>query len=296
MRYSCTVKSLLALSHSVKVAVALILLITTLSLLSTLVGFHHFFRSAFFLAPVLLFSINLGSCAAYRFIRRLREAENHRFGPDLVHLGLLVLIAEGLLSALGRQEQTLTAGAGDTVQLSSTLSLRLLSLDMQSYENGAPKDWISTVKVTRGTVEQVPSYPIRVNHPLRLGGLSVYQSSWGTEGTLDAADPGGRPVRATTGQGFEEGGTTWLFAAVEKAGDGLAAVFQQVRGRQIIAVKRVSAGQVIGPFRVERVSARDVTGLTAVSDPGFPVVIAALILVSGGLALALVQGWKGGGK
>lgn len=163
---------------------------------------------------------------------------------------------------------------------------------MQSYDSGAPRDWISTVRVTRGGVEQVPSYPIRVNHPLRLGGLSVYQSSWGTEGRLDATDPGGGPVRATTGQGFEEGNSIWLFAAVE----GRAAVFQQVRDRRVIAVKKVSAGEIIGPFRVQRVSARDVTGLTAVRDPGFPVVIAALILVSAGLALALIQGWKEGGK
>ena len=292
MRYSCTVKSLLPLSRSVRLAVALLLLITTLSLVSTLVGFHHFFRSPFFLAPALLFSINLGSCTAYRFTRRLREKESHRFGPDLVHIGLLVLIAGGLLSALGRQEQSFTAGAGDTVRVSSALSLHLLSLDMQSYDSGAPRDWISTVRVTRGGVEQVPSYPIRVNHPLRLGGLSVYQSSWGTEGRLDATDPGGGPVRATTGQGFEEGNSIWLFAAVE----GRAAVFQQVRDRRVIAVKKVSAGEIIGPFRVQRVSARDVTGLTAVRDPGFPVVIAALILVSAGLALALIQGWKEGGK
>ncbi len=306
-------KPLLALLRSMRLAVALILLIAAMSLLSTFVpqgrenafylarytpgvarvmiatGFVTFFRSALFIVPVLLFAVCLGACAAHRLARRVRRHPWHRIGPDIVHLGLLLLIAGALVSALGRREQDLVLGAGDQASLMSSLTLRLESLAAESYESGAPKEWRSTVSVSSGAREEVSSYPIRVNHPLRLHGLSVYQTSWAVEGTLAARDAAGSPVRATTGQGFEEGDTIWLFDEVERERAGWAAVFRQLRGRSVIAVRRVAPGDTIGPFTVTTVTGREVSGLTAVRDPGFPVVVAALVLIATGLALSLLQ-------
>ena len=47
----------------------------------------------FFPSAVLLFTINLGTCTIARLVTRARAKARRRYGPDLVHVGLLVLIS-----------------------------------------------------------------------------------------------------------------------------------------------------------------------------------------------------------
>ncbi len=282
MRYSSSVKSLSALARSPRVAVTLLLLGIVSSILST------FVHSLLFLIPVCLLAVSLGFCAVHRFVSRIRLSAPRRFGPDLIHLGLLVLICGGLLSALGRQEKTLSLAAGDEASIDSSRLIRLISLDVQRYPDGSPREWVSTVTVSTNGATEVAAFPIRVNSPLRLRGISIYQTSWETEGILDLRRGGSR-VRATTGQGFREGDTLWYFASVEPAPAGLCAVFELWRGGAKVRELRVSAGDSLGPFAVIGVSSRNITGLKAVRDPGFPVVICALVIIALGLALAFIQ-------
>ena len=68
-------------------------------------GLDHFFRSALFLFPALLFFVNLAVCSFARFHTRLRgrSAHTQSLGPDLLHLGLLLLMVAGALSLFGRR-------------------------------------------------------------------------------------------------------------------------------------------------------------------------------------------------
>ena len=313
MRYSRAVKAVLALFKSVKLAVVLILVIAALSVLATLVpqgrpdewyrvryspalywlvtasGMDSFFTSLLFLVPVLLFTLNLLTCAVSRLVRRARTRAPRRYGPDLVHIGLLVLVAAGLVTTLGRQERMWTLGEGDDAALGSGYSLHLLSLQYQKYDSGAPKDWISTVRVEKEGAPVVDSFAIQVNRPLRLRGMSVYQASWETVGTLDLRTSDGARETATTGEGFSEGDSFWYFAEVEQTGSRLRAVFQEIRGHQVTSSRILSPGDDIGPFTVERVSARQVTGLKAVKDPGVWPFLAALGIVLAGLLLTFIQ-------
>lgn len=92
---------------SVRLAVVLILLITTLSLLSTLVpqdredafykenyppalngliaalSFNRFFSSVLFIVPVVMFSLNLGACAVDRLVRQSRSEAGNSMAPTL---------------------------------------------------------------------------------------------------------------------------------------------------------------------------------------------------------------------
>ncbi|MGA2481202.1 MAG: cytochrome c biogenesis protein ResB [Spirochaetia bacterium] len=313
MLYSRRVARLYRFLRSVRLAVVLILVITVLALLATLipqgrpadwyagrypapvvaliraVHLDRFFSSALFLAPVFLFIVNLGACAVDRVVSRQRNHAKRRYGPDLIHIGLLVLIAAGLVTALGRAEKTWPLAVGDQAAISPDYSLHLLSLKASTYDNGSPREWTSTVSVTRGGRIETASFPIEVNHPLRLRGLSVYQSTWDTEGVLDLADQQGRMVQAATGQGFQDGESFWYFADTEERAGALAAVFQEYRGRTLVSARTLGAGDVIGPFTVRTVSRRDLTGLKVVRDPGLAPFLAALLLVFAGLCVTFIQ-------
>ena len=298
---------------SVRLAVVLILVITALSLLATLVpqgrpdawyqerfprtlvtlirlvSFDRFFSSAIFLVPVFLFTVNLGVCAADRLITRERNKAKRRHGPDLIHIGLLVLIAGGLVTALGRQEKTWPLAVGEDAAISPSYALHLLSFQFLKYDNGTPKEWISTVSVTRDGKQEIASFPIEVNRPLRLQGISVYQASWETEGILELGTKGGQRVKASTGQGFQDGDSFWYFADARQERAGWMAVFQEYKGNTLASTRALGAGETIGPFTVESVSARELTGLKVVKDPGRGPFLAALLLILSGLCLTFFQ-------
>jgi hypothetical protein len=313
--YSRSVLAVYRFFRSPRLAVVLILVITAVSLVATLVpqgrpdpwyqarygailyaliralSLETFFSSAVFLVPVAAFTVNLGVCAADRLIVRAQNKAKPRFGPDLVHIGLLILIAGGLVSALGRQETTWTLSAGESAAITPAYSLSFLSFQFLRYPDGSPREWISTVKVMRDGKEAISSFPIEVNHPLRLRGLSVYQASWDVAGTLGLAGQDGATVTPppVPGDYFEQGDTRWVFARFEKDGDAWTAVFEHYRETALLESRALHAGDIIGPFTVRGVEAKEVTGLKAVRDPGGAPFLAALVLIVAGLALTFIQ-------
>jgi cytochrome c biogenesis protein len=309
------VKALYRFFRSVKLAIVLILVIIVLSMLATLVpqgmqdeayraqyspavyalisffGLQRFFSSALFLIPVLMFTVNLGVCAADRLITRARRHAKRRYGPDLMHLGLLVLIAGGLVTALGRNETVLPLAPGQEAQVGTGYVVHLLAFQFFTYDNGMPKEWISSVRVMRDGREEVASFPIRVNHPLRLAGITLYQSAWNVTGALTLTDPDGKEVSPQPGDYFEQDGTRWVFSGFEPSGDTWAVSFGQYRGTDPspLQVRHLRVGESIGPFGIRAVSAQESTVLKAVSDPGLFVFLAALLLLLAGLGLTFIQ-------
>ena len=159
--------------RSRKLAVVLILYLAVASALSTLVpqgkdpayyrmhyspaierllettSFHRFFRSLLFLVPLFVFSVNLLSCTVERLAKRLKNRMKKRFGPDIIHVGILVLMVGGLIRVYGRTETTVYLGEGETARLSNGYGILLNSFEYLKYEDGRPKDWYSRVTVLR---------------------------------------------------------------------------------------------------------------------------------------------------
>jgi cytochrome c biogenesis protein len=252
-------------------------------------GVENLFRSPLFLLPVLLFTINLGTCTVDRLVRRARYKARKRYGPDLVHIGLLVLVAAGLVTSITREERTWQLAAGEEAPISAAYVVHLESLELQKYDDGRPRDWISTVSVTSMRQKVIDSFAIHVNHPLRLSGITVYQSSWVTQGVIDVLQPGGAPGSATAGEGFTEGDSFWYFADVKQVRDQWRALFEQYKGKSLVATRLLGPGDTVGPFIVERVSVRNVTGLKTVSDSGLAPFLVAAVLILVGLGLTWLQ-------
>jgi cytochrome c biogenesis protein len=302
----------------VKLAVVLILLIIVLSLLSTLVpqgdsfnpdryppgllklilvlDFNNFFSSVLFAALAVLFTLNLGVCAVDRFARRLRTKAGKHFGPDLVHLGLLILIAGALLTFAAKRatpDQYHTLSRGDTVQLSTGQRLRLVSYEFQKYASGAPKAWISTVDVLseNGEVE-TGGFAIRVNHPLRLKGLSVYQASYGNNGSVVMRDAKGVDHPLAVQEGFMLGSSYWYLADIVDDGGFDVAVFQEYTGANLeyASTTKLGKAQDLGGLTIAEIDSRPYTVLKSVRDPGFVPALVALALAAVGLVLTFA--WR----
>jgi len=300
--------------RSIRLAIVLILIIAALSIFSTLIpqgneaafyfhkygtfwgrvilslDFHDLFRSMLFLIPVALFFVNLAVCAADRLLRRKRSRARRRHGPDLIHLGLLLLIIASMFSVFGRREGLVYMGAGDEIRLPGGYVLRLVDFRYEQYRDGRPKDWISTVELRRGTEMVVDSFEIEVNKPLRIGGIRVYQASFAREQRAILEDREGNRKAIAGGQGFEMEETMMIFRGMEAG----SAVFEQWRQHTRTAVLRVGIGERIGEYTVSGLDSRDVTGLKAVRDPGFIPVLIALSVVAAGLCLTFIQKRKDG--
>ncbi len=302
--------------RSVRLALVLIIILIVLSILATLVPqgkdprfyrasyppavaelilstrFDRYFGSILFFIPAGLFTVNLAVCAVDRLVKRSRTKAPPRYGPDLVHLGIILLIVGAIVSAGLRQERLIWMGEGDEVSLTKEYSIKLKSFQFLKYENGSPKEWISTVSVLRGGAVQTESFPIEVNRPLRLGGLRLYQSNYSTEGVAHLKDSAGQAFAMSIGDIFRSGDTLWYFADVEQpaaSGAGPAAIFQLYKGHTLVSTEKFTAPGRVGDYELTRVFGRRVTGLKAVSDPGMFPVIAALIVVGAGLALTYIQ-------
>ena len=101
------------------------------------------------------------------------------FGSDIVHAGLLVLLAGGIVTGAGAWRTDLPLAEGQTADVPGAgFALRLNKFITEYYPNGSVKAWTSAVTVLENGVP-VRSAEIAVNHPLAHKGFFFYQMSYG---------------------------------------------------------------------------------------------------------------------
>ncbi len=107
-----------------------------------------------------------------------RKKTSGFFGSDFVHLGLLVIIAGGIISGMTSISSDLVLYEGQTLPVVNTdFQIRLDNFETEFHENGSVKDWKSTVTVIENE-EEILSKVIEVNHPLSYKGYMFYQSAY----------------------------------------------------------------------------------------------------------------------
>lgn len=303
--------------RSVKLAVVLIAFLALLSIVATLVpqnrdiafyesnyspvsgwlivhlGFGSVFSSVLFIAALMLFTVNLGFCTVSRLVGEIAGRRRRRFGPDLVHVGLLVLVIGGIFTATQRREGFVYMGVGDLVELPGGYRLELLSFDFYAYDDGRPKDWVSTVDVYENGELVRSGYAIEVNHPLSLGSIDVFQTAYGEEPRVVLMSADGERIPVDRNEAVGTGAAALVLANVEPNtddADGHVAVFELWEDHERTAVVRASPGESVGgTYTVVSAAVRPVTGLKAVEDPGFVPVLIGLIICGLGLTLTYVR-------
>ena len=138
-----------------------------------------FFNSLGFFTVIFLFFVNLACCTIYRFLKEIKKKSNKNFGPDILHGGLILFMVFALVSAYNRMEGQIALTIGETAQMPDGSILTLEDFEYLRYENGRPRDWISYLTVENETGVLHSRYPLRVNHPLKLSGYTLYQASYG---------------------------------------------------------------------------------------------------------------------
>lgn len=249
-------------------------------------GFSRFFTSILFLIPAFVFFANLSACTIHRFFREIRKKSRRRHGPDILHIGLMLLVIGAVVSFSAKQEGSVKLSIGDKVQLPGERTLELIDFAYETYTDGRPKEWTSIVKLMKGeTVEQV-AFPIRVNHPLRIGRLVLYQFTHAVETSLSVTGPSGKIFAMTQGGTATEGAESLFFMAAD---DGQGKYVVRLTTGTKNEVLRVAPGEKAGGFTVTGMKTRDITGLHAVLDPGYPVILASLFAILVGLSLTFIQ-------
>jgi cytochrome c biogenesis protein len=101
------------------------------------------------------------------------------FGSDVVHVGLLVILAGGITSGLGRVRGNLILIEGQALPVSGAgFSVRLDKFVTELYPNGSIKDWKSILTVIESD-KPILQKTIEVNHPLSYRRYVFYQSGYG---------------------------------------------------------------------------------------------------------------------
>jgi cytochrome c biogenesis protein len=128
--------------------------------------------------------------AARRYAVRAADGENGTvllarkrrlgwFGSEAVHLGLLVILAGGIVSGLAGRRSHLPLLEGQTADVPhADFRIRLDRFETEYYPQGGVKAWKSTVSVLENGAP-VRTEVVVVNRPLVHRGFHFYQSSYG---------------------------------------------------------------------------------------------------------------------
>jgi len=103
------------------------------------------------------------------------------FGSDVVHVGLLIILAGGIISGLAGVRGNLTLSENQTLPVPQAgFSVRLDKFITEFYPDGNIKDWKSNLTIIDGD-KPVLQKSVEVNHPLSYKGFVFYQSGYGSD-------------------------------------------------------------------------------------------------------------------
>ncbi len=264
-------------------------------------GFDNFFRSLFFIIPVIFFSINLLVCSIDRIIKRFFRKAKIRIGPDLIHIGLLILVIGGAFTLYNRVEHFILLEVGNYVEIDDDLHLYLTNFEYQTYEDGRPKDWISTVELrVAETGDVLKEGIIEVNKPFQFDNITVYQQSYEPTEFIELIDNEKKEYYLKVGDALRsEDDNIIIYTENIEQEDKIIAKFQKWKASdknpELIEEYELGVSDVIKDYIIKDIRTTYKSGLNFVKNSGFLPIIISLIIMLIGLALTFIQKAKDGG-
>ncbi|XP_008808885.2 cytochrome c biogenesis protein CCS1, chloroplastic isoform X1 [Phoenix dactylifera] len=246
-----------------------------------------------------------------------------RFAPIGVHLAMLLIMAGGTLSATGsfRGSVTVPQGlnfvVGDVMSPNGSLSFPTQAFNtevhvnrfyMDYYDSGEVSQFYTDISLFSLDGKEVMRKTIRVNDPLRYGGITIYQTDWGFS-ALQISKNGEGPFNLAMAP-LQTNGDKKLFGTFLPIGNtdspNVKGISMLARDLQSIVlydqegkfagVRRPSSKLPIeiGGMKIVIEDAIGSTGLDLKTDPGVPIVYAgfgALMLTTSISFLSHSQIW-----
>jgi cytochrome c biogenesis protein len=250
------------------------------------IDFHKFFRSALFLIPSAAFFLNLSLCMIKRLYRRAKSGAPGRYGPDIIHIGIMLIIIGGTINLFERQEGFIWLDPGQEIVITGEWSLRLNSFEFQLYDDGRPKDWLSHVTVLKGG-EEFRNATIEVNKPLSIKNLKLFQHSYSMKDTVTLTDKSGENIILKSNEGLRLPDSILVFSNVDRRGGGVG-IFRELHEEDKHTIM-AEIGDVVSGFKVTDFTKNEVTGLSIVKEPGYILIFVSLIILTFGMALTYIQ-------
>lgn len=225
-----------------------------------------------------------------------------RSGPLLVHVGLIVLMTGAAWGALGGQRLERFLAPGRTLDLVDRQGEARLSIELQDFSvdrdaRGQAQQFHSQLLFSSPTMAATRPVNISVNHPARMGGVTVYQADWQVAALTVQLGRSPRlqfPLQPLPSLGDQVWGV-----AIPTRPDGSRPVLLTVASEQGPVLLYNSSGERLGALRVAGppldvdglpiriTNVLPASGLLIKRDPGVPLVYAgfAVALLGGGLSV-----------
>ncbi|HAR96639.1 MAG TPA: hypothetical protein DCR97_11865 [Deltaproteobacteria bacterium] len=247
-------------------------------------------------------------CRGYRAVLTSQQGvilEKGRFaqyGVFIIHTSILLILLGGLLGLMlgfkgslnlpvGESADTITLrGGGEAARRSLDFSIRCVDFRVSFYENGQPKEFLSSLEVVENK-RVVLKKDVRVNDPLTHRGISFYQATYGTDAAFEFVI-GGKSVLLNEGGTFRQGSLALMVVryapSVHDFGPGVQVAYLDNGEPKAIwflrDVPRLREQTIAGiPVKLERLTQQQYTGLEVTSDPGLWFVWCGFFLLMAGL-------------
>lgn len=228
------------------------------------------------------------------------------FGTVIAHLSFVTILAGVLVTgAFGLRVDDLSVPVGSRVEVGHGTGLAVEAGDFRDsyHPDGSPADYVSDLVLYHDGV-RVDAQQVRVNAPLRWGGYSVNQASFGIAADLKVTDPTGATVHsAGIPLDFRTDDEKYAYGRVTLPAQGLTVYVITPASGQVVAdipagraqievyrtddntpvwTQLLTAGQAADgaglTWTFER--ERQYTGLMVSRDPGAPIVWLGAVLLA----------------
>nr|YP_002048851.1 putative c-type cytochrome biogenesis protein [Paulinella chromatophora]B1X3X2.1 RecName: Full=Cytochrome c biogenesis protein CcsB [Paulinella chromatophora]ACB42641.1 putative c-type cytochrome biogenesis protein [Paulinella chromatophora] len=234
-----------------------------------------------------------------------------RVGPLMVHTGLVILMLGAVWGVLGGHRLERFLAPGREMELlnshgKSQLNIALESFQIERDPVGRPEQYRSQLRLRElgnsrennsGSIDKSLNREISVNHPLRYGGMTVYQADWALAAItvqlgrspllqlpLEQFPQLGEQVWGVVLPTQQDGSNPVLLALSSEKGP--IEVFAS-DGSLITTLRPGGVAATINDVKVRVESILPASGLLLKRDPGVPLVYIgfAVALMGGGLSL-----------